>query len=122
MAFRPPAWDERGREGTISVPGEASLLIVEGVGASRRELRPWFDASVWVQANEAIIAERNAVRIAAGETTSSGLAGWMSEELGFLAEDRPWERATAIVTGTAEAPYDDATEVLLAERNGPGSL
>ena len=116
VAFRPPAWDERGREGSITVPVETSLLIIEGVGSSRQELAAWVDASVWVQANEDAIAERNATRIEAGETNSAGLAGWMSEELAFLAEDRPWERATAVVAGTGELPYNHGAEVQVAGR------
>jgi len=114
VAFRPPAWDERGREGSITVPAETSMLIVEGVGSSRQELAAWIDATLWVQADEEPIAERNAARIEAGETTSAGLAGWMSEERPFLAEDRPWERATAIVAGTGELPHKDCAEALVA--------
>ncbi len=114
VAFRPLAWEERGREGGIIVPAETSVLIVEGVGCSRCDVARWFDASVWVQADELVLAERNADRIASGETSSAGVAEWMSEELPFLAEDRPWERATTIVAGTPELRYDETTEVLVA--------
>ena len=114
VAFRPPAWKERGREGGITVPAETSVLIVEGVGCSRSDVAPWFDASVWVQADELVLAERNAARIASGETSSAAVAGWMSEELPFLAEDRPWERATKVVAGSPELRYDETTEVLVA--------
>jgi hypothetical protein len=51
VAFRPPAWDERGRLGAIELPADASLVIVEGVGASRREIVHLLDASVWVQSD-----------------------------------------------------------------------
>jgi hypothetical protein len=114
VMFRPPAWTERGREGAINVHPERSVLIIEGVGSSRRESAGWIDASVWVQADEAIIAKRNVARIASGETTSAGLAGWMSEELPFLAADRPWQRATKIVAGTPELSYEEVEEVLVA--------
>ena len=114
VVFRPPAWKERGREGAIYVHPDTSVLIVEGVGCSRRESARWFDASVWVQADEKVIAKRNAARIASGETTSAGVAGWMSEELPFLAADKPWERATKIVAGTPELRYDEVAEVLVA--------
>lgn len=114
VVFRPPAWKERGREGAINVPPESSVLIVEGVGCSGLEVARWLDASVWVQADEKVLAKRNAARIATGETTSAGLAGWMSEEWPFLAADRPWERASEIVAGTPEAPYDEVAEVLVA--------
>ena len=114
VVFRPPAWKGRGREGAINVNPESSVLIVEGVGCSRLEVARWLDASVWVQADEKVLAKRNAARIASGETTSAGVAGWMSEELPFLAADRPWERATKIVAGTPELRYDEVAEVLVA--------
>lgn len=38
VAYRPPAWDERDRPGAIEIPTTAELVIVEGVGAGRREL------------------------------------------------------------------------------------
>lgn len=119
VAFRPPAWDDRGREGSITVPVETSLLIIEGVGSSRQELAAWVNASVWMQADEDAIAERNAARIEAGEATSAGLAGWMSEELPFLADDRPWERATAVVAGTGELASKDGAEVRVAGQVWP---
>ena len=114
VVFRPPAWKERGREGAINVHPESSVLIVEGVGCSRLKVAPWLDASVWVQADEKVLAMRNAARIASGETTSAGVAGWMSEEWPLLAADRPWERATKIVAGTPEVPHDEVAEVLVA--------
>ena len=72
VAFRPPAWDERGRTGAIELPVDASVVIVEGVGASRREIAHLLDAAVWVQSDLNAIERRNAARVAAGETKSVG--------------------------------------------------
>jgi hypothetical protein len=49
LAYRPPAWIERGREGAIVVPPGIELLLFEGVGASREELAELLDARLWVQ-------------------------------------------------------------------------
>jgi hypothetical protein len=38
VSYRPPRWDEHGREGSIEVPAGCPLLIVEGDGAGRREV------------------------------------------------------------------------------------
>jgi hypothetical protein len=114
VAFRPPAWDERGRPGAIELPADASLVIVEGVGASRREIAHLLDAAVWVQSDLGAIERRNAARVAASETSASVVARWMQEEFAFVAEQRPWERALAVVAGTQELPHDPATEVVLA--------
>ena len=39
---------------------------------------------------------------------------WMTEELPFLAADRPWERATIIVAGTPDLAYNSVGEVVIA--------
>lgn len=114
VSFRPPAWETRAREGAVEVAAEKRLLIIEGVGSSRRDLAPLFDATVWVQCDEDVMAERNTARVAIGETTAEGLAGWLSEEVPFLAGDRPWERATVIVAGSPDVAYDPRSEVVVA--------
>jgi hypothetical protein len=114
VAYRPPKWDERNRPGAVVVPPGAALVIVEGVGAGRRELSPLLDGIVWVQSDQRVIDERNAVRVAAGETTPSDHAAWMGEEVRFVAEERTWERALAIVAGTPPLPHDPSTQVVVA--------
>jgi hypothetical protein len=114
VGFRPPAWDERGRPGAIELPADASLVIVEGVGASRREIAHLLDAAVWVQSDLGAIERRNAARVAAGETNASVVARWMQEEFAFVADQRPWERALVVAAGTPELPHDPSTEVVLA--------
>ena len=69
VSYRPPKWDERGRPGAIEVPAGASLVVVEGVGAGRRELTGLLDGVVWVRTDPDEAARRDAVRVAAGETT-----------------------------------------------------
>ena len=49
VSYRPPNWDERGRPSAIEVPVGASLVVIEGVGAGRRELTGLVDGVVWVQ-------------------------------------------------------------------------
>jgi hypothetical protein len=39
---------------------------------------------------------------------------WMSEELPFLAADRPWERASIIVCGTPQIDHDPVNDVIVA--------
>ena len=114
VSFRPPAWEARGRPGTIDVPAGISTLIVEGVGASRRDLADMIDASVWVQSDLAVMQQRNLARIDAGEVPMSGHERWMAEENPFLATQRPWERATLVVAGTPVLPHDPSTEAVVA--------
>src|SRR5919201_1636894 len=58
--YEPPAWASRGRAGQIDVSAKASLLIIEGVGAARRELTHLLDAGVWLQ-SDCIEAERRGI-------------------------------------------------------------
>jgi hypothetical protein len=114
VAYRPPKWDEHGRTGAIEVPAGTRVLIVEGVGATRRTLAPVLDATVWVQADAAVLERRNQARIAAGEITDADYRAWMAEEDPFLLADRAWERATVILAGTPELRHDPQTEVFVA--------
>lgn len=100
VSFRPPAWDERNRPGAVEVPAGCRLVIVEGVGAGRRELAHLLDGVVWVETPPAESARRDEVRIANGETDRATYDAWMAEEHPFVEEQRTWERAFAIVDGT----------------------
>jgi hypothetical protein len=115
VAYRPPVWDLRERPGAVTVPAGISLLVVEGVGSSRRALAHLLDASVWVQSDLDEVDRRNAARVQAGEISPAGFDSWMAEEFPFLAADRPWERATLIVAGTPPLPHDPGTELVVAD-------
>ncbi|HEY6743915.1 MAG TPA: hypothetical protein VI110_16265 [Lapillicoccus sp.] len=121
VAFRPPAWVERGREGEIAVPALAAVLLVEGVGSSREALTPWLDAAVWVQSDADEAYRRGIERdVAAGRNRAEALAfwdEWMAQEVPFLAADRPWERADLVVCSTPNEPVDG----LLVSRARAGS-
>lgn len=102
VRFRPPAWDRRGRDGAIEVPAGTPLVVVEGVGASRRSLTTLVDVSVWVQADRDEARRRGIERDGGTPEAVAFWDEWMAQEEPFLAVDRPWERATAILCGTAE--------------------
>ncbi|MFU8839249.1 MAG: uridine kinase family protein [Nitriliruptoraceae bacterium] len=106
LAYRPPQWERRGRAGSIEVPAGLDLVLVEGTGASQREHTGLLDATVWVQA-DLVEAERRGIArdIAQGVNgdaveTVAFWQHWMAAELEFLARQRPWERACAVVHGT----------------------
>jgi hypothetical protein len=113
VSYRPPGWVRHSREGAVEVADTVRLLIVEGVGASRRELTEWLDASWWVQSD---VAE--AERLGLARDIASGVNGdaeatvafwhtWMAEELPFFDSDGPWERADLILAGTSAEPPPD---------------
>ncbi|WP_084343460.1 uridine kinase family protein [Piscicoccus intestinalis] len=112
VSFTPPAWRERGREGAIEVPAGTRVLLVEGVGSSRRSLTDHLDAAVWVHTPLAEVERREAERIRTGHVDAGLQHDWMTAELAFLADDRPWERADLVVSGT---DLDTEAVVLLQE-------
>ena len=119
VVFRPPGWDAAGREGRLELPGGLDLVLVEGVGAGRRELTSWLDAVIWVQSDFDEAERRGIARdVASGVNgdrvqTTAFWHRWMDAEVPFLQEDRPWTRAVAIVAGTPMEPLR-ADEVMLA--------
>ena len=91
------------------------MLFVEGVGAGRRETAELVDAVIWVQSDRAVRHQREAARIAAGETDAEVSERWLREEIHFLADQRPWERARIVVPGTPDEPHDPATQAVVAD-------
>lgn len=122
VRFRPPAWQQRGRQGVIEVPADTSLLVIEGVGASQREFADLIDATIWVQSDFAEAERRGIQRdIASGvngdrEQTIAFWHEWMDEEIAFLNQQRPWERADLIVAGTPVLDLADG-QWAIAERS-----
>ena len=124
ISYRPPRWEEHGREGSIEVPAGCPLLIIEGVGAGRREVAHLIDTLIWVQADERETGRRATARAAnppAADLANQAVdgapidnEGWMAEELPFNAAQRTWERADIIICGTPEIPHDPDTELVIA--------
>jgi hypothetical protein len=122
VRYRPPAWDARERDGAIEVPAGSPLVIVEGVGASRRSLLPLLDGAVWVQSDLHEARRRGIERDLAHGGTEEFWDEWDREELPFLAEDRPWERAVQVLCGTPElldVPHDPDVEVVVGRSLRP---
>ena len=116
VSFRPPRWAEHGRGGSIDVPACCPLLIIEGVGAGRREAAHLVDALVWVQSDQREAERRSRARAGqpGGPQTVQDLRAWMAEEEPFLAGQRPWERADLVVAGTPQISLDPVTELMVA--------
>jgi hypothetical protein len=124
VSYRPPRWDEHGREGSIEVPADCPLLIIEGDGAGRREVAHLADTVIWVQADEREAGRRAAARAArrpaadlanqAADGTPFDDDGWMAEEIPFNTAQRTWERADIVGCGTPEISYEPGTQIVTA--------
>ena len=75
--------------GSVSIPAGATALLVEGVGACRREVRS-FLAAVWVHASLGVTRRRV---IAKGADTEEFVNDWMAQENASSASRR-WTAAT----------------------------
>lgn len=120
--WRPPAWIEHGRVGAIEVSADTTLLLVEGVGAARRQLIRLFDLTVWVQSDIDAAHDRGIARdrILHGRSQVDAEAerhAWMAEELPHLATDRPWERADLVVAGTDVGVHAGQEDLIVATRS-----
>ncbi len=116
VSYRPPRWEDRRRPGAIQVPAGCPLLIIEGVGAARRESAHLTDAAIWVQADKRETQRRNLARVGqpGGSPTVQSMRDWMAEEIPFLADQRPWEHADLIACGTPQVPFNPAAELVVA--------
>jgi hypothetical protein len=92
------------------------LLIIEGVGAARRETAHLSDAAIWVQSDERKAERRSLARVGqpGGPLTVRHYRDWMAEEIPFVARERPWERADLIICDTPEISFDPDTELVVA--------
>jgi hypothetical protein len=112
--FRPAAWREHGRPGSITVAAGAAVLWVEGTGILREELAPWLDAGVWMQGDldeqERLLTARD------GDSPEQReqVASWLAEEVPFLLREQPWTRATVVVAGPAHLGHDPDAELVVA--------
>lgn len=112
--FRPPSWESRGRQGAIAIEEGCAVVIIEGVGASRKEIRPWLTSSIWIQSDMDEAERRGIARDGGTDAAKQFWMDWMKEESAFLVGQQPWLHATAIVNGTPQLPYDREREVVVA--------
>lgn len=117
VSFRPPAWNTHRRPGGIHVPAAVRVVLVEGVGACRRRLHPWYDASIWMQADPELAYRRV---IARNDDPLAFVDDWTAEEVTFLADERPWERTSAVVNGQATPATPFEVFVSLSEGSPHG--
>ncbi|MGK3958906.1 uridine kinase family protein [Arthrobacter sp. R4] len=111
--YRPPGWVSKDRAGSIKVPAGLGLVVVEGTGASRPELQPWLDASIWVHSDPYTAADRLVQRDGDAEAERLLRQEWDAEEEPFLRSYQPWSGATIIIDGTSALTHSEH-EVVVA--------
>jgi hypothetical protein len=88
--------DEHGRDWR-DVPA-GSVVVLEGVSATRRELAVPWDLTIWVDVPAAVRRQR-AVRRDGAEAQQLWEQHWWPSEQRYVARERPVERVDLIVSG-----------------------
>ncbi|MET8700550.1 hypothetical protein ABZW10_17000 [Kitasatospora sp. NPDC004723] len=89
-------WTLRRFAGTAAVP-LAPVVLVEGVGAGRRAVRPWLSRLVWMELDAATARRRGEQRD--GPRLAEFWAGWAVAESAHFAADPSRPYAATVVDG-----------------------
>ncbi|MDD7587008.1 MAG: hypothetical protein SPK00_07080 [Corynebacterium glucuronolyticum] len=91
--YKPPGWVSHNRAGSIRVPADVAVVIIEGTGIIRPDFR--WEASIWIAGDMEAQLQRCIDR---GEAPAF-FDEWQKEEIPFLDQIEPWAHARYIVDG-----------------------
>ena len=84
--------------------------MLEGVSASRRELAPYIDFSIWMEADLDVAEKRGLERDRLDHRDF--WFEWQAAERPLLERDRPWTRAQMVVDGVPTLEHDPVRDVV----------
>jgi uridine kinase len=84
------------------------IVVVEGVSSYRTSLAGAYDLALWVQTPREICLRRGLERD--GKAALALWQRWMAEEDGYVAMERPDERAAIVVDGAPSVAHDPDVE------------
>lgn len=100
-------WVRREFADWVDVPA-APVVLVEGVGAARREITAAVAFAIWIETPPAIRFSRGIERD--GEALRDFWVRWTAGEKRHFAADRTRERADLVAAGSSLLPHDPAQE------------
>ena len=89
-------WVKQELTETIEVDAANKIVIVEGVGSTRPELRKYYDLRIWVDTSE---AERLRRQIARGENPNEWIQRWAAAENYYVENFGPSGSADVLIAG-----------------------
>ena len=110
-SYRPYDWDARRFADTTITVEPRSVVIIEGVGATRRAWRDRLALRVWVDCPRDLRLRRGIERD--GEELRDYWLEWMRAEDEYVAAEQPYAYADVIVDGAAQAQDPEAEYVVL---------
>jgi hypothetical protein len=117
-AYRAYDWASRRFGSDITPVPVPELLILDGVTAARREIRPELACGVFVTAPPWLRLDRSLARDGPGIRTE--LLGWRRREEAFFGADRTMLAADLIVDGAPAEPHDAEREYVRLQRKAVG--
>ena len=106
VSYRPTGWVKENRPGSIEIDPDRPLII-EGMGAGRKELRAVATYSIWVDTEPEIARERVVRRDMENGENGGNIESviefadwWDSLLMPLLSEEKSWEFADVIVSGS----------------------
>ena len=97
VRYRRYDWDRRRLDGWIALPEHPAIVVIEGVGAVRREFDPHLSFRIWVDAPPELRLRRGLERD--GAAARPLWERWMAAEDEYVRQQDPRSRADAVVSG-----------------------
>jgi uridine kinase len=102
-------WWEDHRPEPVLAQAVTPIMILEGVGSLRTELRPYISFGIFVDAPDDVCLRRGLARDAghdgkSDEEIRAMWQGWLDYENDYLDRDRPIDHADLVIDGTK--PFD----------------
>ena len=110
-SYRPYDWHTRHFADTGITVESKSVVIIEGVGATRKAWRDRLALRVWVDCPRHLRLQRGIERD--GEELRDYWREWMRAEDDYVAAEQPYAYADVIVDGAAQARDPEAEYVVL---------
>src|SRR5438270_292388 len=112
--FRPYDWVHR-RPGAPTTIQPSDVVVLEGVGATRKAWRDRLAMSIWVDTDADLRLRRGLDRD--GEELADFWHAWRIAEDRYVADEQPQQHADLVVAGDPTQPHDPEREfVVLSER------
>jgi uridine kinase len=112
--FRPYDWDRRELGDPITID-PTDVVVIEGVGATRKAWRDRLGMRIWVDTDSDLRLRRGLERD--GEELANFWHDWRIAEDRYVADEQPQRHADLIVAGDPTEPHDPEREfVVLSER------
>lgn len=96
---QPSSWAPDHHSEPVKGQPVTPIIILEGVGSSRTEFRPYLSYAVWVETPKDVCIARGLERD--GEDMLDQWEEWWAAEEKYIAEHQPQEYASEIVSGVA---------------------